>query len=126
MFSLRSGFYSLSISDWLTPAPAAAPHPGQALDEARGAMLAVLGDAGRNTNARLARRIALARDAQSLWAMRPELMTAASKLVGEAEAHRKVLAATEHFESLLPALAGSRRRRAPLTGVRARSPIAYR
>ena len=126
MFSLRSGFHSLSIPDWFSPAAPAAPDPSQALEEAREAMLAVLGEAGRHRNARLARRIALACDPQSLWAMRPELMTAASKLVGEAEAHRRVLAATVPFQSLLPALAGSRRPHARLTRARAHSPIAYR
>ncbi len=127
MFSLRSGFSGLSISDWFSPAPPATPDASEALEQARDAMLAVLGEAGRTRNARLALRIGLACDAQSLWAMRPELMTEASKLIGEAEAHRRLVAATVSFESLLPALAGgSRRPHARLTAARARSPIAYR
>lgn len=121
MFSLRSGFSSLPLSDWFTSAPAALPGPSQGLEDARQAMLALLREAGCDRNGRLERRIALAADAQSLWAMRPELMAAASKLLGEAEAHRRVLAATVHFEDLLPTVA--RRRRAALTGSRARGPM---
>lgn len=123
MFFLRSGFHGLSVSDWLTPGPAALPGPSDLLEEARDAMLAVLGDAGRKKNARLALRIAGARDAHSLWATRPDLMTATSRLLGEAEAHRRLVAASVHFDSLLPGVTGSRRRRAPLTGPRARGPI---
>jgi hypothetical protein len=120
MFSLRSGFqslsHSLSFSDWLTPGSTPAADPSHVLEDARDAMLDVLGEDGRKNNAKLALRITAAPDALALWCQRPDLMTAASKLFGEAEAQRRMQAATVHFESLLPAAATPRRRRSPALG----------
>ena len=112
---LRSGLHSLShslpFSDWLGAPPAAPAGPSTMLEDARDAMLEVLDDVGRARNAKLVLRITAASDAHSLWALRPELMTAAARLHGEAEARRRIAAATVHFETLLPAATESQRRR---------------
>jgi hypothetical protein len=112
MFWLRSGLHSIPFSDWLASGSAPLADSSHALEDARDAMLDVLGDAGRKKNAKLALRISAAPDALALWCQRPDLMTAASRLFGEAEAVRRLAAATVHFESLLPAAAAPRRRRA--------------
>jgi hypothetical protein len=116
MFWIRSGLHSISISDWLTAGPAVMPDPSESLEDAREAMLEALGDAGRRKRATLALRIHSAADAASLWALRPEVMTAACQLYGESEARKRMAQATPYFESLMPAAAASRKRRAAGAG----------
>ena len=112
MFWIRSGLHSISISDWLTAGPAVVPDACETLGEARDAMLDVLGPSGERKHPTLALRIRKAPDMHSLWAMRPDLMTAACKLYGEAEGHRKLSHVTTHFEGFLPAANGGRKRKA--------------
>ena len=112
MFWIRSGLHSISISDWLTAGPSVVPDPCETLGEARDAMLDVLGLSGEKKHATLALRIRKAPDMHSLWAMRPDLMTAACKLYGEAEARRKLSHVTTHFDGFLPAAPGARNRKA--------------
>ena len=116
MFWLRSGLHSLSISDWLTTGSAVLSEPSDVLEDARDALLEVLGADARKKNSRLVLRIEGAQDAQSLWALRPDLMNAASRLYGEAEARRRLAQATVHFDTLLPTATGARRRRAAGVG----------
>jgi hypothetical protein len=108
---IRSGLHSISISDWLTAGPAVVPDACETLAEARDAMLEVLGAPGEKKHPTLALRIRKAPDLHSLWAMRPDLMTAACKLYGEADARRKLSHVTTHFDGLLPAASGMRRRK---------------
>ena len=101
MFWIRSGLHSISISDWLTAGPVVVPDPSAALHDTRQAMLDALGESGARKRASLALRIMKAQDAQALWALRPELMTAACQLHGEAEASRRLARVTLHFPSHL-------------------------
>jgi hypothetical protein len=114
MFWIRSGLHSISISDWLTAGPAVVPDSGAALEDAREAMLDALGDAGARKNATLALKIRKAPDFHSLWAVRPELMTAISRQSGEAEARRKLAEVTTHFETVFPGATRKRKMRASL------------
>ena len=112
MFWIRSGLHSISISDWLTAGPTVTPVAPEPLDDAREAMLDVLGDAGEKKHATLALRIRKAADMHSLWAIRPDLMTAACKLFGESAAHRKLSHVTTYFEGILPAATARKRKTA--------------
>jgi hypothetical protein len=113
MFWIRSGFHgiSMSISDWLTAAPAVAADPSVALEGARRAMLEALGQAGARQRATLEVRIRMASNAQVLWELRPELMTIASQLHGELEGRKRLAHVTSLFESLLTVAASGRKRR---------------
>jgi hypothetical protein len=102
MFWIRSGLHSISISDWLTAGPTVADDPSAAIEDARQAMLEALGEAGAKKRASLALMIRTAADARSLWELRSELMTVVSQLYGEAEGRRKLAAASEPFQGLLP------------------------
>ena len=115
MFWIRSGLHSISISDWLTAGPAVVPDATESLGDAREAMLDVLGGPGEKKHATLALRIRSAPDMHSLWAVRPDLMTAACKLYGEAQARKHLAQVTTHFEGVLPA-AGTRKRKAAGVG----------
>jgi hypothetical protein len=111
MFWIRSGLHSISISDWLTAGPAVVvPDSGAALHDAREAMLDALGPGGERKNATLALKIRKAPDFHSLWAVRPDLMTAISRACGEAEAIRRLAQVTGYFEGILPA-ASTRKRK---------------
>ena len=101
MFWIRSGLHSISISDWLTAGPAVAADPGAAVEDVRQAMLDALGETGSKKRATLSLKIRCAPDVQSLWALRAELMTAVSQLHGEAEARRRLAAATSAFHGLV-------------------------
>ncbi|HEY8049934.1 MAG TPA: hypothetical protein VIE63_12220 [Ramlibacter sp.] len=116
MFWIRSGLHSISISDWLTTGHAVLSDPSDVLEDARDAMLDVLGDDAQKKQSKLVLRIESAQDAQSLWALRPDLMNAASRLYGEAEARRRLARATVHFDTLLPTATGARRRKASGVG----------
>ena len=110
MFWIRSGLHSISISDWLTAGPMVMADTPAALGDVRDAMLDVLGAAGERKYATLALRIRKAGDALSLWALRPDLMTAACRLYGEAEARRRLGELSRHFEALVPGACASRAR----------------
>lgn len=110
MFWIRSGLHSISISDWLTAGPLVVPDAGAALDDAREAMRHALGEMGERRNATLALKVRKAPDMPSLWALRPELMTAVSRLHGEAEASRRLAHVTTYFEGLLPGAPGRKRK----------------
>ena len=112
MFWIRSGLHSISISDWLTAGPVVVPDSGAALHDAREAMLDALGETGRRKNATLALKIRKAPDFHSLWAVRPDLMTAISHQSGEAEANRRLAQVTTHFAGVLSA-AVARKRKMP-------------
>jgi hypothetical protein len=111
MFWIRSGLHHISISDWLTAGPGVVPDASGALGDAREAMLDILGDSGEKKHPTLALRIRKAPDMHALWAVRPDLMTAACKLFGEGAARRKLSHVTTYFEGILPA-ATTRRRKA--------------
>ena len=102
MFWIRSGLYAMSISDWLTSAPAALAEPPGSIEAARQAMLDALGSGGRARRSRLSLKINQADDAQGLWALRAELMTAVSQLYGESEGHARLNAVTASFQGLIP------------------------
>jgi hypothetical protein len=108
---IRSGLHSISITDWLTAGPAVAADPPNGLEDVREAMLEALGEAGGRKRATLLHRIANAPDVHSLWALRPDVMDAASRLYGEAQGRQRLARATARFEGLLPqaALTSSRR-----------------
>jgi len=110
MFWIRSGLHSISLSDWLTAGPMVVGDTTGALADVRDAMLDVLGTAGERKFAALALRIRQAEDALSLWALRPDLMTAACRLYGEAEGRRRLADLSPHFEALVPGASGSRAR----------------
>jgi hypothetical protein len=107
----RSGLHSISIADWLTPAPAVDATPPNGLEDVRLALLQALGEAGGRRRATLLLRIRNAPDVHSLWALRPDLMDAVSRLHGEREGRRRLAQATETFEGLLPAAALTSARR---------------
>jgi hypothetical protein len=111
MFWIRSGLHSISISDWLTAGPAVMPDPLPTIGDAREAMLDALGTQGERKYATLTLRIRKAPDAQSLWALRPDLMNAACQLFGEGEACKRLGRVTTHFETLLPVAAASSKRK---------------
>ena len=116
MFWIRSALQGISISDWLTPAPVAAPDPADALEDARDALHKALAASGCGSK-QLEMRIRTAPDLHSLWALRPEVMTALSRAFGEREARRQLAAITTCFEGLLPA-AAPRARRMPASAFR--------
>jgi hypothetical protein len=118
MFWIRSGLHSISISDWLTAAPAVMADPPAALEDARQAMLDALGPAGARKRPSLSLRIRTAQSATALWDVRSELMTIASQLHGESEGRKRLAHVTGLFESLLPAASGGRKRKAALAGAR--------
>jgi hypothetical protein len=118
MFWIRSGLHSISISDWLTAGPAVVPDAGAALEDARDALLDVLGEAGRRRRATLTLRNNTAEDAATLWALRTDVMTLACQIHGESEARRRMSEATACFEGLVPAAA--QRKRRPVTAGAAR------
>ena len=102
----RSGLQGISISDWFTTGAAAvAQVPAHGLEDARGAMLDALGDAGGRQRAMLQLRIRNAPDVHTLWALRPRVMDAVSHQHGESEGRRRLAQATSRFEGLLPAAA---------------------
>ncbi|HUR88239.1 MAG TPA: hypothetical protein VMZ74_04050 [Ramlibacter sp.] len=116
MFWIRSGLHSISISDWLTAGPAVVPDPVETIGDAREAMLGMLAPQGERKYATLALRIRKAPDVHSLWALRPDLMNAACQLYGEGEARKRLVRVTAHFETLLPAAATPRKRKASGVG----------
>jgi len=116
MFWIRSGLHSISISDWLVAGPAVVPDAAELLADARAAMLDSLGPQADRNHALLIMRIRTARDAQSLWALRPELMNAACRLFGEGEGRKRLARVTSHFESLVPVARGAGKRRAAPIG----------
>ena len=111
MFWIRSGLHSISISDWLTAGPVVVPDSAELIADAREAMLETMGPQGERKYATLTMRIRRAPDAQSLWALRPDLMNAACQLFGEGEGHKRLARVTSYFESLLPVASGSRKRK---------------
>ena len=116
MFWIRSGLHSISISDWLTAGPVVVPDPSELLDDAREAMLDALGPQGSRKYATLTLRVRRAPDAQSLWALRPDLMNVTCQLFGEGEARKRLARVTTYFESLLPMASGPRKRKAAGVG----------
>ena len=97
----RSGLQSLS--GWLaSPVMRAATASGRQLEEIREAMLAALGDAGAARRPRLAARIRLSREADTLWALRGELMDVSSQLYGESNARQLLGRVTALFDGVLP------------------------
>lgn len=65
-------------------------------------MLAVLRGVGGCDQTVLAQRIASAEEAQALWYLRPELMTAVAAARGEGQARETLRNISARFEGLLP------------------------
>lgn len=78
------------------------------LDDVRHAMLATLGERGAQAYPTVTRKIRLARDIQSLWYLRSDLMASLSNMVGESAAHEKVTKVSDMFQGLLPESQGPR------------------
>ena len=80
--NLRSSFFSLlSYAGYSTSVPDEPVVMG--LEDLRDAMLAALGDTGSVRHPLLARQLRFARDAESLWYARSDLMGVLSSLYGE-------------------------------------------
>lgn len=74
-------------------------------------MLEALGAEGAAKRPRLAARLRIVRDLQSLWALRTDLMTAIAQAEGEWRAGLILERITELFEGLLPQACGARQPR---------------
>lgn len=74
----------------------------EALEPARKAMLAALGDDGALLSPQLTRRLNYLGDAHALWFARSEMMAVLSQLHGEAKAVDKMQDLSEAFRGLLP------------------------
>jgi hypothetical protein len=97
----RSGLQSLS--GWLTaPAVGARAASGEQMEAIRDAMLAALGEAGAARRPGLAARIRFCREADTLWALRGELMDVSSQLHGEATARKLLARVTALFDNVVP------------------------
>ena len=85
------------------------PSPEFRLQEIRQAMLDCIGhvDEGQD-GARVFARVLYAQDIQSLWYIRPDVMTLLSSLRGEATAHARLACISDMFIGLMPAAQKSR------------------
>lgn len=75
---------------------------GQQLDQLRAAMLASLDEVDVNQAAALQRRMAYAKDVQTLWYLRADLMGVLASHGGETSARAKLDRITLQFKGLLP------------------------
>ena len=102
--------FTLRLPNFAFAAPAPAPQRPAMLPRAaaiRTAMQAALGDAP--AHAGLRHRIDCCSDAQALWHLRGELMTALGALHGERSATLELHLITALFEDILPQLVSKRR-----------------
>jgi hypothetical protein len=83
-------------------------------EDIRESMLDILGDAGPKHFPQITRRIRYARDIQSLWYLRGDLMAALAEMHDEMTARQKVASVTAQFQGLLPGALSSRP--SPLVG----------
>ena len=72
------------------------------LEDLRDAMLAALGDTGSVRHPLLARQLRFARDAESLWYARSDLMGVLSSLYGELRAREEMNRLSLMFCGVLP------------------------
>lgn len=84
-----------------------------AIEAVRGAMLRMLDEYSGTGHVQLDLRISDARDLETLWYLRPELMNAISASRGEAVARNCVDRVTVHFNGYRPG--GTVRRAAPVS-----------
>lgn len=94
--TLRNSFFG-----WLAPTPAPVIEPTVGLEDIRHAMLSGLLDQDRTHYTTLERRLIRAKDIQTLWYLRSELMHALSEHRGESHAKAQLDDITRMFDGLV-------------------------
>lgn len=97
---MASGFSIISSRLGLA-ASRAGVEPGR-IESVRRGMLAALGERCACDEPRLAHRLLVAHDLESLWYLRSDLLLALARLHGEAQARRLMDVVTEQFRGLMP------------------------